>query len=598
MGSDAPTVAYRCPVPWVMSACGETCQPRRRSGPRCRSGIDPRYVLQRTVGPVDQLAMSGFRRRSLAALAFPLVLGLLGIAAATAILSLQNRTDTSRQAQVQIASFRLTLKSLLADPFMAATHSGGSPSRARALISTDEEAIGEDVRRLAATAPPEDVRDIQGGLRSLYPVIGEIYELQAHGGIFNAQTLAQTNHLQVTMQADADRVNSRLVAAATVYDQRAITAKAWSTAGTVVAILSLLLVFAFYYVRSVRARSVAEVLGADNARLLRQSRDDAQTDALTHLPNRRALKADLDARFGREVDGLTLGLFDLDGFKAYNDTFGHVAGDALLERLAAKLAAAFAAPDGKAYRIGGDEFCVLADKAGGDVASAGVAALSESGPGWAVGSSAGTVSVQEEATSAEDALDIADRRMYANKASRKDPQRAEDRADTDYNDQAARVERLATQTALGLGLDAHAIGVIGAAAGMYNVGLRSVPSSILESTDKLNHEEWAFVRQYPIVGERMMVGGELAEAASLVRSTQERADGNGYPDGLLGQEIPLGSRIISVCGAFVAMTAARTYAPAMTVEQAMIELAANAGTQFDRDVVNAFSDSLKAASVD
>jgi diguanylate cyclase (GGDEF)-like protein len=562
----------------------------RSTGP---DGIDPRNVLQRGVRPVDRGPMSVVRRWSLRTLVFPLVLGLLGATAAFVIVSLQDRADTSRQAQVQIAAFRLTLKSLLGAPFMASPQTGGSPSAARVLISTDEQTLDEDVRRLASTAPHQDVSGIRGELRSLYPVIDDIYAIQVHGGVVSRQTLAQIDPLQSTMQADADRVDTRLAAAATVDNQRAITAKVWATAGTAIAILFLLLAFVFYYVRSVRARRVAESLSAEITSLLRQSRYDAHTDALTRLPNRRALKEDLDAKFGREPNGLTLGLFDLDGFKAYNDTFGHVAGDALLKRLSAKLAAAFD-PDGTAYRIGGDEFCVLANKNGEDIAIAGVKALSESGPGWTIGSSVGTVSVLEDCQTAEDALDIADRRMYADKASRKGHQPAEPKTDAEYRDRAARVEHLAGQTALALGLDRRSIAVICAAAGMYNVGLRSIPTSILDSSKSLNGDEWAFVRQHPIVGERMIVGGELAEAASLVRSTAERADGNGYPDGLRGEEIPLGSRIIAVCGAFVAMTAARAYAPAMTIEQAILELTDNAGKQFDSNVITAFSESLRA----
>ncbi|HEU5404650.1 MAG TPA: GGDEF domain-containing protein, partial [Gaiellaceae bacterium] len=98
----------------------------------------------------------------------------------------------------------------------------------------------------------------------------------------------------------------------------------------------------------------------ENAQLLEASRHEALTDALTGLPNRRKLLLDLQDELDRARSGerRMLALFDLNGFKDYNDTFGHPAGDALLSRLAAKLAAA-AAPLGVAYRMGGDEFCVL-----------------------------------------------------------------------------------------------------------------------------------------------------------------------------------------------------------------------------------------------
>jgi diguanylate cyclase (GGDEF)-like protein len=542
--------------------------------------------------------MTRLGRRSLATLLFPVIMLVLGMTAAATIASLQNRADTSLRAQVQIASFRFTLQALLNAAFSASPQSGGSPTTARSLISGDEGTIGQDVGQLAKTSPPSALEGIHAGLMSLYPVINEIYEIGAYGGGYNGAQSATINRLQSTMLGDAALVDGRLVATAAVYDRRATSAKRWATDGETLAILILLLAFGFFYFRSVRARGAAEVFAAENNRLLSQSRHDAHTDALTGLPNRRALIEDLATQLDGEPDQLTLGLFDLDGFKAYNDTFGHVAGDALLDRLSTKLAAAFK-PGGKAYRIGGDEFCVLARNAREAVATLGASALSESGAGWVIGSSAGTVSVRTESQSPEDALDIADQRMYADKASRKDPQQlgARVRSDAEFTARAARVERLAGRTALALGLDDHSVAVICAAASMYNAGLRSVPSSIVENPGGLDHDEWAFVRRHPIVGERMVANERLTEAASLVRSTQERADGDGYPDGLRGEEIPLGSRIIAVCSAFVAMTASRPYAPAMTIEDAVLELAGNAGTQFDGDVVTAFSESLKTERV-
>ena len=114
--------------------------------------------------------------------------------------------------------------------------------------------------------------------------------------------------------------------------------------------------------RAARAKTTAERLAAENAQLAARNREEAVTDALTGLRNRRALMEDIataasKATFERPA---LLGLFDLDGFKQYNDTFGHAAGDALLVRLARALSAAC---DGRAtpYRMGGDEFCLLAE---------------------------------------------------------------------------------------------------------------------------------------------------------------------------------------------------------------------------------------------
>jgi GGDEF domain-containing protein len=152
--------------------------------------------------------------------------------------------------------------------------------------------------------------------------------------------------------------------------------------------------------------------------LLRQSQLDALTDSLTGLPNRRALTQDLGAGAGLRAGEVTLGLFDLDGFKTYNDTFGHAAGDALLARLGAKLAAATTGA-GKAYRMGGAVCGVRAGGGGGPALAAAAATLSESGEGWKVGASFGIVSIPGEARDTDDALQVADRRMYADKAARR-----------------------------------------------------------------------------------------------------------------------------------------------------------------------------------
>ncbi|HXV04797.1 MAG TPA: GGDEF domain-containing protein [Solirubrobacterales bacterium] len=158
-----------------------------------------------------------------------------------------------------------------------------------------------------------------------------------------------------------------------------------------------------------------------NTRILAASRQEAITDALTGLPNRRSLMADLShALEGPPEEERLFALFDLDGFKAYNDSFGHAAGDDILRRLGAKLATAVK-PWGNAYRLGGDEFCVLAptDEATAEaIVGAGEAALSERGPGFCIEPSCGTVRLPREASTATEALRLADRGMYIAKKRR------------------------------------------------------------------------------------------------------------------------------------------------------------------------------------
>src|SRR5581483_6083847 len=152
---------------------------------------------------------------------------------------------------------------------------------------------------------------------------------------------------------------------------------------------------------------------AENVRMLRASRHEAVTDALTGLGNRRALEPALHERLhADEVRPFLVAFYDLDGFKTYNDTFGHQAGDMLLARLGKRAVAAV--PEADVFRLGGDEFCVLIDEAAGGEAGvrAAAAALQERGSTFDVGCSFGMVRVPEEATDAETAMVLADARMY------------------------------------------------------------------------------------------------------------------------------------------------------------------------------------------
>jgi diguanylate cyclase (GGDEF)-like protein len=152
--------------------------------------------------------------------------------------------------------------------------------------------------------------------------------------------------------------------------------------------------------------------------MLRQVRTESITDPLTGLPNRRAFTQALEkGALATATSPVVLALYDLDGFKQFNDTFGHPAGDALLARRGKALLAVLD-ERGIAYRMGGDEFCVVTRKclAGAQpVLEAAAHALCEHGEGFAVTSTWGAVSIPDEASSLEDALRIADERMYGQK---------------------------------------------------------------------------------------------------------------------------------------------------------------------------------------
>jgi two-component system, cell cycle response regulator len=294
---------------------------------------------------------------------------------------------------------------------------------------------------------------------------------------------------------------------------------------------------------------------------------------------------------------LLLLLFDLNGFKIYNDGFGHPAGDALLARLGDRLAASVAG-SGRAYRMGGDEFCVLVPNTAESVAAA-CAALRESGEGFEITAAHGAVAVPAEARDAGSALRLADQRMYRDKRSSRAPAgeqamhallRVLEERNPDLGDHSAGVAQLAVEVARRLGLTEASVDHVRAGAELHDIGKSAIPDSILTKPAALDDEEWAFMRRHTLIGERIVAGAEaLSPVAPLVRSSHERWDGGGYPDGLAGQEIPLGARIIAVCDAFDAMTAERAYSPAMPVDDALAELRRCSGTQFDPSVVAAFS---------
>jgi HD-GYP domain-containing protein (c-di-GMP phosphodiesterase class II) len=124
-----------------------------------------------------------------------------------------------------------------------------------------------------------------------------------------------------------------------------------------------------------------------------------------------------------------------------------------------------------------------------------------------------------------------------------------------------------------------------------------VPDSILNKPGPLGEDEWSFIRRHTLIGERIVSAApSLSHAATLVRSTHERVDGRGYPDGLRAAQIPLGSKVIAVCDAYDAMTTDRAYRPAMSHSDAVAELHSRAGTHFDPSIVEALCASLATAS--
>ncbi len=346
---------------------------------------------------------------------------------------------------------------------------------------------------------------------------------------------------------------------------------------------------------------------AQNHRLV----TELETDPLTGLLNRGKLVYDLDRLFALdEPPAHVLAFLDLDGFKAYNDAFGHPAGDALLVRLGHQLADAVG-DRGHAYRMGGDEFAMLlpgdATSAGAAVA-AGAVALSERGEGFKISCSCGSAEVPSDATNASSALQLADQRMYADKDSRRPTTGGEVEAvllrilnqrAPDLSEHVNAVKSLSLAVGEELELPPGELAALGRASELHDIGKIAIPDAILNKADPLDEKEWGFIHQHTILGERIVAAApSLASVGGLIRSSHEHWDGNGYPDRLAGEEIPLAARIILVCDAYDAMTSERPYSRARSPEAALAEIRECGGSQFDPKLVEVLERVVRSATAD
>jgi diguanylate cyclase (GGDEF)-like protein len=340
---------------------------------------------------------------------------------------------------------------------------------------------------------------------------------------------------------------------------------------------------------------------AENMKMIAHSRGEARTDDVTGLGNRRRLYDDLSDALDDPNADLVLGLYDLNGFKRYNDSFGHLAGDALLGRLGENLEH-FVTGRGRAYRMGGDEFCIVArnDACEVDLVVTGAArALAEQGEGFSISAAFGSVLLPAEASDPQNALRLADQRMYENKQGARLTAgeqssgvllRALSERHPKLGAHAAGVAELAEALARRMDLSDYEVEQARLAGALHEVGKMAIPDVILEKPGPLTDDEWKFVRGHTLIGERILhAATDLSNVAGIVRSAHERFDGTGYPDGLAGTSIPIISRIVHVCDAFDAMTSQRPYADSLTIEAGLAELERHASTQFDPVVVAAFA---------
>jgi two-component system cell cycle response regulator len=438
--------------------------------------------------------------------------------------------------------------------------------------------------------------------RGTYSPGGPLDTLWLAGGITIAIAAWQPTSEQIHVKLDPlKRIGVTSLAA--------LTALALLVLAQFVDVTTMAICFAAAAVAGVIAR--AAVSFNENVQMFADARTQAQTDSLTGLGNRRKLLGDLrrEIKLASVQSPRVLVIFDLDGFKRYNDTYGHPAGDALLMRLGANLGRAIH-PYGNAYRLGGDEFCVLVVTGASSaktIISLAAGALSEKGEGFAVRSSHGSVILPHEARDATLALRIADQRMYAQKDDRRSSATRQARdillqilqeREPELGDHLKGVAKLAMGVATRLEVEGEELDEVVRAAELHDVGKMAIPDEVLRKPGPLTEEEWAFVRQHTIIGERILSAAPaLLPVAKLVRASHERFDGSGYPDGLAGDAIPLGARIVGVCDAYDAMVSDRSYRPAMSKGDALEELLRCAGRQFDAAVVEAFITALTAQPI-
>ncbi len=554
--------------------------------------------------PTTSPTVTAFRwiRSKRSELIAPAVVVILTIALIVAVALLVAQSNSSRVAQLHVSSLKLSLANLQYAPFEADPALGASAAAGLSQIRADERAISAGLAtRQQAGVPVSLVRAARADLARIEPVMKMAYQTAIKNGGLAADP-ARILSLEELSIVDAGALSRAIARIGAADADRANDAQVQTVVGAAAGLLLLMTAFAFFYLRSLAAREAVERLARDREALLGVTVGEARTDPLTGLGNRRALTDDLAQAISEHVADpeLLVATFDLDGFKQYNDTFGHPAGDALLERLGGHLLDAATRRSASAYRIGGDEFCVVARcsaQHAAELVDAAIEALHDSGDGWSIGCSHGVVWIPSEAATAREALKIVDKRLYAEKAGRSSTSKqvadallrvlAEQGASLERH--VERVSVLATELAEDLGLSEHEVQRVRLAAQLHDVGKTAIPAAILDKPGPLDPQEREFVHSHPAIGARIVSSAPaLASTAPLILASHERIDGRGYPEGLAGDQIPLGARIIAVCDAFEAMTSQRAYRRAISADEALQELRRNSGSQFDAAVVDAF----------
>jgi two-component system, cell cycle response regulator len=340
------------------------------------------------------------------------------------------------------------------------------------------------------------------------------------------------------------------------------------------------------------------------SRALALQRRAAGNDRVTGLRNRGSLEADIGAAASAPGAGWILVLLELEGLEAHNDRLGYAAGDAVLRDAARQLVDAVVPLGGIAYRVATSRLAVLvpaSDRELGEIVLAATGAAQSGEAEASIGRSYGEVTVPGEAADAEAAFQLAGRRLAAHRQRRHHSARRQahavlmaalDVSRPELRNHLRVVAYRAISSARRLQLGREQIDDIALAAELQQIGLLAVPEAVLEKR-ALDEAERAMVRSHTATGARIVAAAPgLASVARLVRSSAEHFDGSGYPDGLAGDAIPLGSRVIAVSVAFAAMTERRAHREPVGPDEALAELRRGSGGQFDPRVVEALARDL------
>ncbi len=363
----------------------------------------------------------------------------------------------------------------------------------------------------------------------------------------------------------------------------------------------------------------------------------AITDGLTGLNNQTYFYSILEEHLEKaKKSGSSLGLImmDIDDFKMINDVYGHEYGDAIL-RGTGKLLNDLAEEGQFVCRCGGDEFAIIIPNADNTaiekVAEHFKKGINELGQRYfpkevheKISLSMGISEFPHLSSNKDELFSQADTALYHAKNLGKDKihfyqdimKQLRKGISSDHQQligafkallstisakdkytlgHSERVSVYASKIGEALGLSPKEICTLQYAGLLHDIGKIEIPKSILNKTGRLTDEEFALIRMHPVYSENILEPlNELGQLLLYVRNHHERFDGKGYPDGLAGEQISLGARILCVADSYDAMISERPYSPRKTINQAVDELKCCAGSQFDPEITRIFISILES----